>query len=58
MTPNQPKNPARTVRVDDALWDAATKVAQARGESVSDVVRRSLRRYVKRYPEARDGGRS
>lgn len=41
--------PLRTVRVPDEQWDAAKAVAKARGESVSQVVRDSLERYVKRH---------
>lgn len=36
----------RAVRIPDALWDQALATARARGESVSDVVRESLREYV------------
>jgi hypothetical protein len=39
----------RNVRVADPLWLAARAVAQARGESLSDVIRAALVRYVKRY---------
>lgn len=48
--PNAPRpgNPARAVRVEDELWHAAQEEAKARGESVSDVIRRALERYVKR----------
>ncbi len=47
--PDQPRadNPARTVRVRDELWQAAQQAAQERGESVSEVIRRALARYVK-----------
>lgn len=47
--PNQPRddNPARTVRVPDGLWLKAKTQAADRGESVSDVVRRALARYVR-----------
>lgn len=48
--PNQPRatNPARAVRVEDELWEAAKAKAAERGESVSDVIRKALERYVKR----------
>lgn len=46
--PNQPKTPLRNVRVPDELWQAALLKAQDRGETVSDVVRRALERYVAR----------
>ncbi len=47
--PNQPgpTNPARAVRVEDALWGAAKAKAAERGESVSEVIRRALVRYVR-----------
>lgn len=46
--PNQPKTKMRSVRVPDELWDAAKAVADERAESVSDEIRRSLERYVRR----------
>lgn len=48
--PNQPRrgNPARAVRVEDELWQAAQDRAAERGETVSDVIRRALQRYVRR----------
>lgn len=48
--PNQPRpdNPARTVRVPDDLWNAARAKAATNGETVADVIRRALERYVKR----------
>lgn len=42
----------RTIRVDDALWAAATDVAKGRGETVSEVARDLLRRYVARHAPA------
>jgi hypothetical protein len=38
----------RSVRVPDDLWNAAVARAAERGETVSDVVRHALERYVKR----------
>lgn len=38
----------RTVRVDDQLWQEANDAARARGESVSEAIRRFLRGYVRR----------
>jgi len=48
--PNQPRpdNPARAVRIKDGLWRAAKAKAAERGETVTDVIRRALERYVKR----------
>lgn len=47
--PNAPRedNTAHTVRVPDALWEAAKKRATERDESISEAVRRFLARYVK-----------
>jgi hypothetical protein len=36
----------RGIRVEEPLWQAAMVAAEARGETVSDVVRRALKRYV------------
>lgn len=44
--PNQPKTPARAVRVEDGLWRAVAQRADERGETISDVVRRALRAYL------------
>lgn len=48
--PNQPATPTRTVRVPDELWEAALRIAHDRGETVSEVVRRALERYVRAHP--------
>jgi predicted transcriptional regulator len=39
----------RTVRVEDELWTEAQRVAAERGETLSDVIRDALARYVKRH---------
>lgn len=36
----------RNVRVADALWKPAQKIADRRGETLSEVMRRTLREYV------------
>lgn len=48
--PNQPRsgNPGRMVRVEDALWQAVQAKAAERGETVSNVIRRALERYIRR----------
>lgn len=46
--PNTPGTPRRTIRVPDALWDAAAAKAEAQGTDVSAVIRKALERYVKR----------
>jgi predicted HicB family RNase H-like nuclease len=46
--PNQPKTPIKCFRIPEALYVAAQAKAAERGESVSEVVRKALERYVKR----------
>lgn len=50
LVPDQEKTPRRTVRVEDELWQAAKRAASDRGESVTDVIIRALKRYVRDYP--------
>jgi predicted CopG family antitoxin len=38
----------RAIRIADDLWQAALAKAEENGDTVSDVVRRALERYVKR----------
>jgi predicted transcriptional regulator len=38
----------RAIRIPDDLWRAALDKAAERGDTVSDIVRRALERYVKR----------
>lgn len=47
--PNQPRkdNPARSFRVEDELWEKAKVRAAERGETVTDVLIRALKRYVR-----------
>jgi predicted HicB family RNase H-like nuclease len=44
----RPGKPARAVRVEDELWEAALAKAVAEGTTVSDVIRKALKRYVAR----------
>lgn len=46
--PNQPKTPMHSFRCADELWEAAKSTAEQRGETVTDVLRKALQRYVKR----------
>jgi len=46
--PNAPKTPLKSFRIPEELYRAAQEKAKERGESVSDVVRAALERYVKR----------
>ena len=36
----------RTVRIDDALWDAAQAKAAEQGDNLSEIIRRALTEYV------------
>lgn len=47
--PNQPATPNRTMRIPDDVWQAAKRIAADRGESVTDVVLRALRRYIREF---------
>jgi predicted transcriptional regulator len=44
--PKQPKTPVRGIRVPDDLWNAARAKASARSDSLSQVIREALRKYV------------
>lgn len=48
MSPNAPRTPIKCFRIPAELYEAAQVKAAERGESVSEVVRKSLERYVKR----------
>jgi predicted DNA-binding ribbon-helix-helix protein len=48
MIRNPNHTPPRSVRIEEALWVAAKKKAEERGETVTDVITEALRRYVKR----------
>lgn len=50
LVPNQPATPNHAVRVSDELWNAAKRVAKDRDETVTDVIRRALERYVASHP--------
>lgn len=45
--PNKPKTPLHSFRVDTALWNAARDLARDNGETIADVLRRALERYVR-----------
>jgi predicted transcriptional regulator len=47
--PNQPKTGGKNIRIADDLWDRALAVAHRRGETLSQVIRAALVRYVKRH---------
>lgn len=42
-------DPRRTIRISDDLWQAALATAADRGETVPEVVRRALARYIARH---------
>lgn len=47
QVPNQPKTPNHTVRVEDELWQAALRKAHERGETLTDVIIRALKQYLR-----------
>lgn len=47
QVPNQPSTPNHTLRVDDELWQAALRKAHERGETLTDVIVRALKLYLR-----------
>lgn len=47
--PNKPATPKHGVRVPDDLWQAVKAKAKERGETITDVVVRALKRYLRDY---------
>lgn len=43
------RDKVRTFRIPEAEWQAARAVAKSRGESLSQVIRDALKRYVMRH---------
>lgn len=37
------------MRIPDEIWDEARRIAHDRGETVTDVVVRSLKRYIRQF---------
>jgi hypothetical protein len=46
VMPNSPKTPTRSIRIPDDEWQAALAATKANGETVTNVVRSALRKYV------------
>ena len=46
MTPRPPRR-ARSVKVEDELWEAAKAKAEERGDVLSEEIRKFLQRYVR-----------
>lgn len=49
MPPIVRKTPQHTVAIDDELWQTARSIAKVRRETLSEVLRQSLARYVQRH---------
>lgn len=45
--PNKPKTPIKCFRIPQDLYEKAQATAADRGDSVSEVVRKALERYVR-----------
>lgn len=45
--PNAPRTPLKSFRIPEDLYREAQQLAADEGQSVSDVVRKALERYVK-----------
>ena len=48
MSPNKPKTPLHSFRVETELWKAAQQAARAEGSNLGAVLRGFLKRYVAR----------
>lgn len=46
VSPNAPKTPMHSFRVNHELWRAAKAKAAERGETLTDVLREALEEYV------------
>lgn len=49
MAGHRRKTPMRTTQVDDVTWGLAVRIAAIRGETMSQVMRDAVRRYVARH---------
>ena len=47
--PNQEATPRRTFRSPDEIWEPAKRVAEERGETLTDVLNRALVIYARTY---------
>lgn len=47
VPPNKPKTPTHSVRVPQDLWDAVRAKAKRRGETITDVILRALKAYLR-----------
>lgn len=47
--PNKPRTPKHGVRIPDELWQAVKIRAKERGETITDVILRALKRYLRDY---------
>lgn len=47
VSPNVPKTPKHGVRIPDDLWQAVKVKAKAQGETITDVIIRALKRYLR-----------
>lgn len=52
--PTKRSTPQHTVAVDETLWQTARKIAAKRHETISDVIRQALVRYVQRHKDLLD----
>lgn len=50
-----PDSARRTIRVEDDLWEQASRIAEANETTLSAIIRAGLRRYVKANRARLDG---
>jgi LDH2 family malate/lactate/ureidoglycolate dehydrogenase len=47
VSPNQPATPTHSIRIPDEIWDAAVKKAADEGTTVTEVVLKALKRFLR-----------
>lgn len=47
MPPNQPATPVHCIRCNDDLWEAVKVKAHDNDETITDVIVRALKRYLR-----------
>lgn len=47
VPPNQPATPVHCIRCDDELWEAALRKAHDEGMTLTEVIVRALKRYLR-----------
>jgi hypothetical protein len=54
VAPISGETPVRSIRVPDERWEASQRIADERGENMSEYVNRLLEREIRRHPTGGD----